>query len=260
METIYIVVGGVVLVCVMLAILLGIIYGTPNDINCEVSDWSACSKSCGTGTQTRTIITPSSGNGTACPLLVQDCNTQACPTPAPKIQPFAPIEKTTLANDWGNSNTFFLDRHDINCGDKSVLNQLVLTRPAENQLQYKYTCLSASDIGPSMSKETPLNDGSASSIYLDRHDVKCDAGSGLSELKLETVNGNSYHYKYQCATVPSMGSCVEKTTPANDWGNGSVIFLDRHNVKCEPNQVLSRLKLTRPEPDKLQYNYTCCSR
>lgn len=54
-------------------------------VNCAVqwSNWSTCSKSCGTGSQTRTAtITRNPANGgDACPALSQsqDCNTQACP-------------------------------------------------------------------------------------------------------------------------------------------------------------------------------------
>lgn len=54
--------------------------------DCMVSDWgtwSACSASCGGGSQVRfrTIVTPAAGNGTSCPALMQAraCNTPTCP-------------------------------------------------------------------------------------------------------------------------------------------------------------------------------------
>jgi hypothetical protein len=54
-------------------------------VDCAVSAWSAwgtCSATCGGGTQTqtRTVVTPSSNGGAACPALTQSqaCNTQAC--------------------------------------------------------------------------------------------------------------------------------------------------------------------------------------
>ena len=60
--------------------------GAPTSVNCQVSDWNpwgACSKTCGGGTmkRTRTVTTPSSGNGTACPVLEEtsSCNNQECP-------------------------------------------------------------------------------------------------------------------------------------------------------------------------------------
>ena len=59
---------------------------TNNKVNCEVSwgSWGGCSKTCGTGSQTRTAtITRNPANGgDVCPALTQtqNCNTQACPT------------------------------------------------------------------------------------------------------------------------------------------------------------------------------------
>ena len=61
----------------------------PAAVNCEMYDWgtpTACSKTCGGGTQTRTrsVKTAPSNGGTACPTdLIETiaCNTQACPIP-----------------------------------------------------------------------------------------------------------------------------------------------------------------------------------
>ena len=60
----------------------------PCAVDCVVSDWSTwstCSATCGGGTQTRTrtVLTPPSNGGLACPAdftETQACNTQACPT------------------------------------------------------------------------------------------------------------------------------------------------------------------------------------
>ena len=56
-------------------------------VNCVMNDWSAygpCSKTCGTGTQsrTRTVKTAAQHSGTPCPTdttQTQNCNTQGCP-------------------------------------------------------------------------------------------------------------------------------------------------------------------------------------
>eukprot|EP00798_Chlamydomonas_sp_ICE-L_P016845 gene16845-23125_t len=47
-------------------------------VNCAVSVWGTCSKTCGGGTQTRTITTQPANGGAACPALSQACNTQGC--------------------------------------------------------------------------------------------------------------------------------------------------------------------------------------
>ena len=55
------------------------------DVDCVVSGWNAyssCSKSCDTGTQSRTrdIVRKKKNNGATCPTLseTQDCNTHEC--------------------------------------------------------------------------------------------------------------------------------------------------------------------------------------
>eukprot|EP00798_Chlamydomonas_sp_ICE-L_P016836 gene16836-23116_t len=47
-------------------------------VSCAVSGWGTCSKTCGGGTQTRTITTQPANGGAACPALSQACNTQGC--------------------------------------------------------------------------------------------------------------------------------------------------------------------------------------
>merc|ERR1711971_946081 len=53
-------------------------------VNCAVSEWSECktedSRDCGTGTQTRTLITPALYGGLECPSLTQSCEmSKKCP-------------------------------------------------------------------------------------------------------------------------------------------------------------------------------------
>lgn len=49
-------------------------------VDCVVSDWSACSKTCGVGIQTRTVTTQPLNGGAACPALSQYCTLGACST------------------------------------------------------------------------------------------------------------------------------------------------------------------------------------
>ena len=64
----------------------------PIDCEGDWSDWSACSKACGGGEQTRTFttFTPAKHGGKACPNPTterQGCNTQACEPPKPPKYP-----------------------------------------------------------------------------------------------------------------------------------------------------------------------------
>lgn len=49
---------------------------------------------------------------------------------------------------------------------------------------------------------------------------------------------------------------AKHTAPDLD-GNGNTVYLDRQNVECSKNGVLSQFQLVRPSSNKVQYNYTC---
>jgi hypothetical protein len=56
--------------------------GCPIPLDCKLSDWSTCSKPCGSGTQSRTVAIQAANGGKSCPNpneLTRICNTQACP-------------------------------------------------------------------------------------------------------------------------------------------------------------------------------------
>ena len=57
------------------------------------------------------------------------------------------------------------------------------------------------------------------------------------------------------------GSCTTRTTPWNIEGSGDARYLDRHNVACPKNEVLSSFQLRRRRSShyELQYRYTCCA-
>ena len=49
-------------------------------VNCVVSQWSSCSKTCGTGSQQRSVQTPANYGGLQCPSqLTKSCNLENCP-------------------------------------------------------------------------------------------------------------------------------------------------------------------------------------
>lgn len=84
-------------------------------VNGGWSAWSACSASCGGGTQTRNCTNPApSGGGAACSgSSSQSCNTQACgPTaPSPSISASCQDYGQEVALNWGavpNATTYYL--------------------------------------------------------------------------------------------------------------------------------------------------------
>ena len=52
---------------------------SPCDKDCDVTDWSECSKPCGGGTRTREIKSDAVGNGKICGLTVAPCSQDPCP-------------------------------------------------------------------------------------------------------------------------------------------------------------------------------------
>lgn len=55
-----------------------------------------------------------------------------------------------------------------------------------------------------------------------------------------------------------MGGAIQKDSGWNDEGGGNTIYFDRHDIKCKPNEALSRLHLTRKGDGNFRYDYTCC--
>ena len=57
------------------------------------------------------------------------------------------------------------------------------------------------------------------------------------------------------APVPSY-NLRDAQTPANDWGGGNMIFLDRHTLDCG-DDGLNQFRLGRPTGHQIQYKYKC---
>lgn len=98
------------------------------------------------------------------------------------------------------------------------------------------------------------------SIYLDRHDLTfCSDASAMSSFRLQMwyTSPAQMRVAYKCDGASGMGPLARFATPANDWGNGNVIFFDRHNIACPPNHVLRRWRLFRPSGSQIAFEYFC---
>ena len=60
------------------------------------------------------------------------------------------------------------------------------------------------------------------------------------------------------SSVPTPPICRKVTTPMNEEGGGNAIFLDRHNVECQPDETIQQFHLVRSGKGQYQYQYTCC--
>ena len=54
-------------------------------------------------------------------------------------------------------------------------------------------------------------------------------------------------------------SCRDVSTPWQEGGGGHSFYLDRQNVACGPNEMLSRFQLQQNGWRYTRYNYRCCS-
>ncbi len=168
-------------------------------------------------------------------------------------------ERSTRPNHWGGGNSIFLDRHNVDCGNKA-LQGFHLRRPRSNQINYKYQCGGATT-GASIHKNSGTNHwGGGHTLYLDRHRVDCGPNP-LHQFKLVRPHGSAIRYNYKCGNRRHSGRCRRANTGFNQAHRMS-IYLDRHKVRCHNDEVLKKFKLNRQPgtgwPGKMRYDYECC--
>ena len=117
-------------------------------------------------------------------------------------------QKATGVNDYGQGRTFYLDRHNIDCDGRPIIDlELVKT---DNTINYNYKCanepLKPTDLA--IQRQTPINDaGNGANVYLDRHLIQCPAEQILSNIKLNSHYppdaSSQIGYNYRCGSMPS---------------------------------------------------------
>ncbi|MEM5549350.1 hypothetical protein WNY63_01200 [Pseudoalteromonas neustonica] len=163
-------------------------------------------------------------------------------------------QMATPANDDGQGNFVFFDRHIVDCGSDAI-NSLHLFRPTATQIAYEYGC---TNLNSAINNDvyTPANDdGGGNVIFLDRHTVNCE-GKALQYLHLQRATASTVQYHYQCSDK-TLSDVSDYFTPANEDGGGNAVYLDRHHVNCPENEVLSYLRLERPTATTMRYHYKC---
>lgn len=176
--------------------------------------------------------------------------------PPKKCKRFKLRQEQTRPNDWGGGNSIYLDRHTVNC-KKDGLNQFQLRRPRGNQINYKYKCLDGVDAPSNTKRNTGSNDwGGGNTIYLDRHHVDCK-GKPIANFRLVRPANNKLRYDYQCNNLKTTGQCRDTNSGWNQE-SANTIYLDRHNVQCNSDEVITKFNLVRNGKGKFRYNYKCC--
>jgi hypothetical protein len=77
-------------------------------------------------------------------------------------------------------------------------------------------------------------------IYLDRHHVDCKQGAAINNFKLDTL-GNRMQYVYQCSENKNLGPETGKVNPGSEANQ--YFYLDRQNINCGENEVMSHFVL-----------------
>lgn len=89
--------------------------------------------------------------------------------------------------------------------------------------------------------------------YLDRTDISCPSGAGVSYFQyFRDLPADKYHYSYTCRGHAGIKTTniVEKQTTADHTykneqkdKNGTINFLDKHHVMCPKKHILQQFKL-----------------
>ena len=92
----------------------------------------------------------------------------------------ATYQMSTPANDDGQGNFLFLDRHHVDCG-VNAMSSLHLFRPSLTEIAYEYQCTEMGNDNSTNVFTTDNDDGGGNVIYLDRHTINCE-NKGLQYL------------------------------------------------------------------------------
>ena len=159
---------------------------------------------------------------------------------------FIKSDRFTPFNDDGRGSIFYLDRHNVDCGNNAAINRFTVQRQGGNRVRYAYKCVTTKNISSTcVNKQTNPNESAgndrSSLDYLDRHQLTCDPGHVLKSFKLGRKGGREIFYQYTCCQAKLAKSFVEKTGES-DKGNMSIIYLDRQTVDARDYNVISSLK------------------
>ena len=106
------------------------------------------------------------------------------------------VSKETRANLDGGGNMIYLDRHQVDCGDKALLG-FRLFRPTKTTVAYLYKCGSKPLSKVSSFETRATIDGGGNVIYLDRQQVSC-GNNYITSFRLFRPTSSTVAYQYGC--------------------------------------------------------------
>jgi hypothetical protein len=185
-----------------------------------------------------------------------------CITPA--YSPYNCRGQATNWNEfrWGAGDINYLDRHPVDCGyDYLQSIKLVLSG---SSMRYEYTCCSAHYSTPILNSFL-TNKGPVVGWHIDQFEpidaLEAGPRGALSSFKVNAeYNPDKFWYEYRIGNLDTMGDnsgYYDKSTNWNDAGEGSVWFLERHNLMCDyPNSAMTSFKYER-NGDGIRYVFKC---
>lgn len=176
-----------------------------------------------------------------------------------------------------------MDRHNVQCRQGFAIQQFKLIRNG-GRVAYQYRCVQIENAVDCKTGITNTSFGNRKfeTIYLDRQNINVGNDRALTQFKLNTKYHRGVHYTYGFTSCklgqkapaprpvqrPALQRPVQrqvnnnipvynKKTQQNDWGEGSIFYLDRHDVDCQNGFLLQGFHLTRPTPNTIAYEYAC---
>jgi len=182
----------------------------------------------------------------------------------------------TPLNDQGpkHGQNIYFDRHNVECPGASVMTGWKLNRGGtSDKIKFMYKCADLDEgvLGQCSEHETGKSfEGKwRQSFKLKKHNVRCKKGKVMKGWRLSRPTGRDISIKYKCCEVsPKLGKCRRTDTGWNDAGKGQTVYLDRHNVQCGDNEILTRWKFKKKGKKcikgkntgdcKIRIRYKCC--
>lgn len=226
----------------------------PCPVNCQGqwNGWSSCSKSCASGTQSRTwrVTVHRAHGGHACPATQsQTCNKHACPV--------------NCAVGWGGYGAC-----SKNCGGGTKRRTQQITRNPSHggsacpSLQSQDASCNTHVCACSAHATSYSDNGNGDMIYLDRHEPSCGGSKFMHKWHLDRGRRRYQRLSYTCCDSPKgRGGC--RTAYTGENVEDGLIYLDRQNVECGANEAMTSYRLERTgrrrRRESVRYKYQCCT-